>query len=142
MFFWLNRASLVGIGTYEVQEGQLKHHFAGRQTMSQRGWATFGWLVSERYRMLQEIDGRPSLQDQALLGGQLLSAKICLPRRYYIPWLRDCTTLNQRTAARYIARWRKCLEAKGWDPDRVIEDLRDLSESLARQERAAAKGKS
>ena len=104
--------------------------------MTERSLKTFGDLVTKRYTMLQEMDHRPELLDQALLGGQLLTAKICLPKRKYIPWLRECTVLSQKTAARYIARWRRHLEEKGWDPDLVIEDLVDLNKSLAR--RAAA----
>lgn len=105
--------------------------------MAKRTWRTFGQFVTERYEVLAH---RPSLEDQALLGGQLLTAKICLPKRYYVPWLRDCTKLTQRTAARYIARWRRHIENKGWDPELVIEDLKDLDKS-ERRAQAAAQGK-
>jgi hypothetical protein len=101
-----------------------------------RTWRTFGAFVTERYEALQALDYRPELVDQALLGSALLTAKVCLPKRKYIPWLRECTGLSQKTASRYIARWRKHLELKGWDPEKVEEDLRDLDQSLKR--RAAA----
>jgi hypothetical protein len=83
------------------------------------------------------MDYRPELLDQALLGGQLITAKICLPKRKYVPWLRACTCLSQKTASRYIAKWRLHLEKKGWDPEKVIEDMRDLDQSLKRREAAA-----
>jgi len=105
--------------------------------MAKRTWRTFGAFVTARYEALQKMDHRPELLDQALLGSALLTAKICLPKRYYVPWLRECTGLTQRTAARYIARWRRHMENEGLDPELVIEDLRDLDESLRRRAVAA-----
>ena len=98
-----------------------------------RTWREFGRHVTQTYTKLQEMNRRPTLQDQALLGVALLAAKIALPPRCFQPWLRDCTGLSQKTARRYVLRWRKYMLAKGWDPDLLEADFRVLNETVQRR---------
>ena len=89
--------------------------------------------VRKIHKELRETS-RPGPLNQALLGSDLLSAKLHLAHGVYSWWVLTYCGFSPRTGRRYIAKLRSYLEDKGLDWDLVLEDLKDLAQSLARRQ--------
>jgi len=98
-----------------------------------------GFVVYQHKKV--RATSRPDPLDLALVGGAILTGKLYLRHGAFSWWVSEYCGMSPRTGRRYMERFRDNLEAKGWSYEAVLEDLKDLRESLARRAKAAAQEK-
>jgi hypothetical protein len=84
-----------------------------------------GEIVTAKHEELRSRPERLVLLDSAMIGAVLYLAKQVLPRRQYIPWLKEYTPLHQKAGARYMARMHQYLSAREADAE-VEERMKEL----------------
>ena len=84
-----------------------------------------GEIVGAKHEELRDRPERMVLIDNALIGALLYLAKQSLPKRQYVPFLREYTGISQRQGARYQARMRKYLKTRKAELE-VEKEMEDL----------------
>ena len=93
--------------------------------MSPEDQKTVGQIVSAAHEKLRNLGHHPAPLDRAIVGVVLYIAKQALPKRQYVPWLRQHTGLSQKAGARYIASMHKYLSTRHEEAevDRAMKEL-------------------
>lgn len=69
-------------------------------------------IATRKYNQLQEQDGLPSLQDQAMLGAALVSFKQAMKHGEYQRFIRERLPFTTRSARRFVVRLQDFLDGK------------------------------